>query len=78
MGWLVDGGCCLNWDLGDFRVPDNRKALAWDSRRKSRFRFMSGSADHDVVEEIVQGLAGWGLGQSVESFSSHFASSGRL
>ena len=27
MGWFVDGGCCLNWDLGDFRVPDNRKAL---------------------------------------------------
>ena len=27
MGWFVDGGCCQNRDLGDFRVPDNRKAL---------------------------------------------------
>ena len=27
MGWFVDGGCCQNRDLGDFRVLDNRKAL---------------------------------------------------
>ena len=27
MGWFVDGGCCQNRDLGDFRVPDNRMAL---------------------------------------------------
>ena len=27
MGWFGDGGCCQNRDLGDFRVPDNRKAL---------------------------------------------------
>ena len=78
MGWFVDGGCCQNRDLGDFRVPDNRKALAWDSRRKSRLRFKSASADYDVVEQVVEGLAGWGFGQSVEGFSGYVASPGRL
>ena len=64
------------WGIFGFRTIE----WPWPgtSRPKSRIRFKSASADYDVVEQVVQGLAGWGFGQSVERFSGDVASPGRL